>query len=78
MFFFCGIGFATISWLLTLKLPKITIQEKLMQVDWLGDFLFISSSTAFLIAISWGGTLEPWSSYRTVLPLVLECWAWAR
>ena len=71
MFFFCGIGFATIPWLLTLKLPEKTFKDKLVQVDWVGGFLFILSSTAFLIAISWGGTQEPWSSFRTVVPLVL-------
>lgn len=71
MFPFCGIGFATIPWLLTLKLPETTFKDKLARVDWLGGFLFISSSAAFLIAISWGGTQEPWSSFRTVVPLVL-------
>jgi hypothetical protein len=68
---FCFIGFATIPWVLTLKPKTETLQEKLMRVDWLGGALFISSSTSFLIAVSWGGTQEPWSSFRTIVPLVL-------
>lgn len=39
------------------------------RVDWVGGFLFISSATGLLIAISWGGTQEPWSSFRTIVPL---------
>lgn len=47
------------------------MKEKLLRVDWLGGFLFISSSTSLLIAISWGGTKEPWSSFRTLVPFSL-------
>lgn len=71
MFPFCFVGFASIPWLLTLKPKTSTLREKLLRVDWMGGFLFISSSTAFLIAISWGGTQEPWGSFRTIVPLVL-------
>ena len=71
MFPFCGIGVVSITWLLTLKLPETTFKDKLARVDWLGGFLFISSTTTFLIAISWGGTQEAWDSFRTLVPLVL-------
>lgn len=71
MFPFCFIGFVTIPAVLTLKPRTASLKEKLARVDWFGGFLFISSSTAFLIAISWGGTQEPWSSWRTLLPLIL-------
>jgi MFS family permease len=68
---FCFIGFATIPWILTLKPKTDTLQSKLKRVDWLGGALFISSMTAFLIAISRGGTQEPWGSFRTTVPLML-------
>jgi MFS family permease len=71
MFPFCFLGFVTIPWLLTLKPRTETLEEKLLRVDWIGGCLFISSSTSFLISISWGGTQEPWSSFRTIVPLVL-------
>jgi MFS family permease len=68
---FCFIGFATIPWVLTLKAKTDTLQAKLKRVDWFGGALFISSMTSFLIAISWGGTQEPWASFRTIVPLTL-------
>ena len=71
MFPFCFMGFATIPWVLTLKVKTSTLREKLLRVDWLGGFLFISSSTSFLIAVSWGGTQEPWASFRTIVPLII-------
>ncbi|KAF2400725.1 major facilitator superfamily transporter [Trichodelitschia bisporula] len=71
MFPFCGIGFATIPFLLTLKPREESMREKLLRVDWLGGFLFISSSTALLIAVSWGGSMFAWGSWRTILPLIL-------
>ncbi|KIW06855.1 uncharacterized protein PV09_02531 [Verruconis gallopava] len=71
MFPFIGIAFATIPFVLTLKPRTESFGTKLARVDWIGGFLFISSSTSLLIAISWGGTQEPWSSWRTIVPLVL-------
>jgi MFS family permease len=71
MFPFIGISFATIPFVLTLKPRTESLSTKLARVDWFGGALFIMSSTAFLIAVSWGGTQEPWSSFRTIVPLVL-------
>lgn len=71
MFPFIFIGFATIPFILTLAPRTESMKVKLGRVDWKGGALFISSSTAFLIAISWGGTMEPWGSWRTIVPLVL-------
>jgi len=71
MFPFCFIGFITIPWLLTIKPRTDTLKNKLRRVDWFGGVLFISSITSFLIAISWGGVQQPWSSYKTLLPLLL-------
>jgi hypothetical protein len=39
-------------------------------VNWIGGAFFISSSKSFLIAISWGCTMEPWESFRTLVPLI--------
>ncbi|KAL4865043.1 major facilitator superfamily domain-containing protein [Aspergillus spectabilis] len=43
---------------------------KLRRVDWLGTALFIAATTAFLIPVSWGGVQYPWSSLRTLAPLI--------
>ena len=72
MFPFCAIGLLLVPLVVKLKSKKgSTLSEKLARVDWTGGFLFISSLTGFLIAISWGGTQEPWSSWRTIVPLVV-------
>lgn len=71
LFPLCGLGFATIPWLLTLRIKKTTFCEKLARVDWIGGSIFISSMTAILIAFSRAGTEESWGSIRTVIPLVL-------
>jgi len=41
------------------------------RVDWVGGVLFISSASSFLSAVSWGATQEPWSSFRTIVPLTV-------
>ena len=50
--------------------PK-PILHQLRSVDWIGSFLFIASTTSFLLGLTWGGVLRPWGSYQTLVPLVL-------
>lgn len=50
---------------------KTSLKEKLLRVDWLGGFLFISSLTTFLVGLSWAGVEFAWSEYRTLVPLIL-------
>ncbi|KAK3933999.1 major facilitator superfamily transporter [Diplogelasinospora grovesii] len=71
MFPFCGVGLLLIPWLVTLKPQTATMGEKLMRVDWLGSFSFISSATLFLIAVSWGGIQHQWRSASTLVPMCL-------
>lgn len=71
MFPFCGIGLICVPLLLTLKPKVATVADKLARIDWIGGFLFMSSATSFLIAISWGGTQFAWNSVQTILPLIL-------
>jgi hypothetical protein len=37
----------------------------------MGMFLFLSSTTGFLISVTWGGVQYPWDSWRTLVPLVV-------
>jgi hypothetical protein len=46
--------------------------EKLREVDWVGAFLFIASLTGFLIPLTWGGVMYSWSSWRTLVPLIVS------
>ena len=71
MFPFCGFGFLAIPFILTLKPRTESLKAKLDRVDWFGGFLFISSCTSFLVAITRGGAQVSWGSWRTIVPLVL-------
>jgi len=50
--------------------PRLSVTEKVLSVDWVGGFLFISSSCTFLIGITWAGIQYPWASAATIVPIV--------
>jgi hypothetical protein len=58
---------------LFLKLePKSrSLKEKLSEIDYIGSIIFVASLTSFLVPVSWGGVMYPWSSCHTLVPLVL-------
>ncbi|GAB7338135.1 hypothetical protein MBLNU457_4490t1 [Dothideomycetes sp. NU457] len=69
---FCGLAF--LLTILFLEIPHHAskdIRKGLLLVDWFGAFLFAASLTSFLIAISWGGVMFAWASWKTLLPLIL-------
>ncbi|KAK6363014.1 hypothetical protein TWF730_000463 [Orbilia blumenaviensis] len=68
---FCGIGFAMIPVFLRLNFIPTSMAAKLRRIDWVGGTIFIASCTSFLIPITWGGTMYPWNSWRTIVPLVV-------
>ena len=51
---FAGIGFVMIPLFLSLQYKTGDFLEKLKRVDWLGSFIFIASTTSFLIPVTWG------------------------
>ena len=48
-----------------------TLMQKLRRVDFAGNAVFIAATIAILIALTNAGTIYTWSSWRTILPLVL-------
>jgi MFS family permease len=48
----------------------------LKRVDFLGTLLFIPSMVAIFYALITGGVQQPWSSWRTLLPLILGVVGW--
>ena len=56
---------------LNLSFKNTKFAEKLARVDWVGMFLFVASTTSFMIPITWGGVMFPWSSWHTLVPLLL-------
>ena len=68
---FCGLGFLTLPFCLRLKHPPGPLASKLLHFDWVGAILLTASTTSFLMPVSWGGVMFPWSSFRTLVPLIL-------
>ena len=68
---FCAIGFVTVPIFLRLNKRPGTIRSKLGSIDWVGAVLLTSSVTSFLAPVSWGGVIFPWSSWHTLVPLIL-------
>lgn len=68
---FCGLGFLTLPYCLRLHHPPGRLASKLLGFDWVGAFLLTASTTSFLMPVSWGGVMFAWSSFRTLVPLIL-------
>lgn len=60
-----------IALFLRLNFVRQSLVQKLRRVDWIGSALFIASSTSFIIPLTWGGVIYPWSSSRTLVPLIV-------
>lgn len=69
---FCGVALPMTYFFVKLVPPeRKTLVEKVRLVDWTGGFLFTTGLTAFLVSITNGGHGQAWSSWRTILPLVI-------
>lgn len=68
---FIGIGYVMVVLFLRLNVVPESIKAKLRRVDWIGSFVFVASTTSFLIPLTWGGIMYPWSHWRTLVPLIL-------
>ncbi|KAK4150316.1 general substrate transporter [Chaetomidium leptoderma] len=51
--------------------PAGTWTEKLGRIDFIGNAIFMASTVAVLIGVTWGGTVYPWKSANVIVPLVL-------
>lgn len=70
---FCAIGLGMVPATIRLRArtERGNFRQRISSVDWIGGFLFVSSTSSFLIGISWGGQQFPWNSYQTIVPIVL-------
>ena len=68
---FCGLGFLTLPFCLRLNHPPGRFTSKILAFDWIGAILLTAATTSFLMPVSWGGVMFPWSSWRTLVPLIL-------
>ncbi|KAI1386560.1 putative efflux pump antibiotic resistance protein [Hypoxylon trugodes] len=56
---------------LDLKPMPDTFREQLARLDWVGMALFTAGATLFSLPLSWGGSMYPWRSPQTIVPLVI-------
>ncbi|KAH8429032.1 uncharacterized protein LDX57_006703 [Aspergillus melleus] len=68
---FIGISAFFIVFFFHLPKPPGSLRQKLLRIDYLGTILFVGSVSSFLIPLSWGGIMYPWSSWRTLVPLIV-------
>lgn len=56
---------------MNLKVPSGTILQKLAKLDWLGNLLFVTSSTIIILGLTWGGDAYAWNSAAVLVPLII-------
>ncbi|KAI2780392.1 MFS general substrate transporter [Daldinia loculata] len=70
-----SVGIGTPLVFLFLKLRPVpldaTLAKNLRRIDWIGMALVIIGITIFVIPVSWAGSLFPWASWQTLLPMLL-------
>ncbi|KAK3897982.1 MFS general substrate transporter, partial [Staphylotrichum tortipilum] len=67
-----GVALVLIVAFLNVKHNKSqTLATKLSSLDWLGNLVFIGGVIPVLVALSWAGSLHPWSSYQVLVPLIV-------
>jgi MFS family permease len=56
---------------INLKVAPTSLIAKLKRIDYVGALIFIGSATGFIMGISWGGVQFAWSSWHTIVPIVV-------
>jgi len=68
-------GVAAIVMLVILKPPPnkntMSLRERIISLDPLGTLVFLPGIVCIILALQWGGTTYPWSSWRIILLFVL-------
>ncbi len=65
------VGVVLAVFFLHLRPIDSSMRSKLSRLDWLGMLLFTIGSITFALPLSWAGSMYPWSSWRTIVPLIL-------
>ncbi|KZV73042.1 iron permease [Peniophora sp. CONT] len=70
-----GIALVLVSVFLKVRAPKSTFSEKMRRIDWIGSIVVVGGSASLTLGLTWGGVQFAWSSYQTLLPLIIGCCA---
>ncbi|RYP78938.1 hypothetical protein DL769_003103 [Monosporascus sp. CRB-8-3] len=66
-----GVSLLLLFFFLRVKYTKDSVKNMLKRIDLFGNALLIASVVAILLALTYGGVEWPWSSWRTLVPLIL-------
>ncbi|KAI0970066.1 major facilitator superfamily domain-containing protein [Xylaria arbuscula] len=66
-----GIAFLLSLLCLNLRPIEIGFLAKARRLDWIGILLFAVGAAATSLPLSWTGSLYPWGSWRTIVPLII-------
>jgi len=66
-----GISFVLAFFFLHLKPIEMSFSAKVRRLDWIGMVVFATGATATTLPLSWADSLYSWSSWRTILPLII-------
>lgn len=47
------------------------LRSRFARLDWIGSLMFAIGATAFALPLSWADNLYSWSSWRTIVPLIV-------
>ncbi|KAH8111198.1 iron permease [Phellopilus nigrolimitatus] len=75
-FFYMNLPFCAVSAIITaifvsIEAPRGSFKDKLFSLDWIGNLIVVASTTAVVIALTWGGIKFPWNSAQVLVPLIL-------
>lgn len=73
----CGLVLPVMFFLLRIKHIPTPLKDLGVKVDWVGNVIFIGSIVSLLVGLTFGGTVHPWSSWHTIVPIVVGCVGWA-
>ena len=66
-----AIGVVLTFFSLKLRPLDSSLGSQLKRLDWMGMLLFTIGSTFFALPLSWAGSMYAWSSWKTILPLLI-------
>ncbi|OBT64516.1 hypothetical protein VE03_05289 [Pseudogymnoascus sp. 23342-1-I1] len=68
---FIGVAIVMVPLCIKLKVLPTSFNEKIKRIDWIGCVIFIGSATGFMMGMSWGGVQYAWSSWHTLVPIII-------
>lgn len=66
-----GVDVALAALFLRLKGLNEPLSTRFSRLDWIGSLVFTTGAASFVLPLSWAGNLYSWSSWRTIVPLVI-------